>query len=35
MQVSKQSATTNPAGGLKIVRDDSREDDKRSDFSAI
>jgi hypothetical protein len=29
---SKQSATTNPAGGLKIVRDDSQQEYKRGDF---
>lgn len=32
MRISKQSATTNPAGGLKIIEGDSRPDHKRSDF---
>jgi hypothetical protein len=32
MRTSRQSATTNPAGGLKIVRGDSPEDHKRNDF---
>jgi hypothetical protein len=29
---SKQSATTNPAGGLKIVRDETQQEYKRGDF---
>jgi hypothetical protein len=33
MATIKQSATTNPAGGLKIVRDDSQQEYKRGDFS--
>jgi hypothetical protein len=31
MQASTQSATTNPAGGLKIIRDDPHKKYKRSD----
>lgn len=32
MRISRQSHTTNPAGGLKIVGIDLRRDYKREDF---
>jgi hypothetical protein len=32
MRVSRQSHTTNPAGGLKIVRTEPQRDYKREDF---
>jgi len=32
MRMSKQSTTTNPAGCLKIIEDDSRREYERNDF---